>query len=541
MQSRQRSIRALFQRVVVVVNVFLLRTHIVGPRDAIDPEARVDEYAAAAGLDFQCRFFLGPPNEHPPTWFDFVNPGLIRQLPRRVQAGVSGVVVLAAAGRFFAITFGRGRYLLAPGSYEEDFGLKVALNRIEENDLKTMDTKTYDEIVTSARIQASRDTGLESFGVDISRDILRAVEGRPKDKQFATRLAGADAVTISRSGLVFADLADLCDELLTAYGEIGYRLKFPWVDNVRQVRDVSTLTMLDAALVTAIQTGNLGTMHLALSDDERAIGIEAYRFTRSGDSVEFPTLELAAYIQHSLGRRLPDLSIETLRQHRIKVRYAGSADFEPHAPIYQSLVWETSITGEIYAFFDGRWFAVETGYSNQVQQYCQGLIRQAYPLPNANLGEKEADYNRRAAGAAAGLALFDLQRLRATNGRSPIELCDLLSDKGHFIHVKRRYASATFSHQFAQGSVSAETFMSDLGFRQSAIRLLRRLRKRNHIPLFPKDRPTARNYEIVYAVVAPASAAAHLLPFFSAVNLRQHGQRLETLGFRVALQHVIAQ
>lgn len=64
------------------------------------------------------------------------------------------------------------------------------------------------------------------------------------------------------------------------------------------------------------------------------------------------------------------------------------------------------------------------------------------------------------------------------------------------------------------------------------------LGKNGHIALFPQGRPSANDYEVVFAVIAPATAAPHLLPFFSAVNFRQHGQRLETLGMRVSLQHV---
>lgn len=524
----------------MVVNVFLLRNHITRFDEAIDDEARAatTEIAGAAALDFQCRFYLGAENQHRPTWFAFVAPGLVRPLPNRIQSGVSGVVVLMASNRFFAITFGRGRHLLAPGSYEEDFGLKVALNRIAENDLKSIDTKTYDEIVTSARIQTSRDAGLESFGVDVARDLLRAVQGKPRDPTFGTKLAGSDAVTLSRPDLDFTGLADLCDELLVAYGETTYQHRFGWVDNVRQVRDRATLRLLEDALVVALRTRHLGNMHLTLPEQENSMEIDAYRFTRSGRSVDFPSLELGAYLQHSIGAHLPDLVIEDLRNHRIKIRYAGSEDFELRSSILQSLVWETSISGNVYTLFDGRWFKVDSSYSAQVQQYWQSVLRTPYALPEAVHGESEGTYNTRVAAADSRLALFDCRPIRPANAQSPVELCDLLSEHGHFIHVKRRYASATFSHLFAQGSVSAEAFMRDAAFRTLALNEVNTLGKNGHVALFPQGRPSANDYEVVFAVIAPATAAPHLLPFFSAVNFRQHGQRLETLGMRVSLQHV---
>lgn len=524
----------------MVLNIFLLRPSIARPDSAIDPDAGTTEYAGAADLPFFGRFFLGPEKEAEPTWFSFVNSGLIRPLPNFVQSGVSGVLVLSASNRFFAITFGRGRYLLKPGSYEEDFGLKVALNRINENDLSSIDTKTYDEFVTSSKIQVSRDARIENFGVDIARDILRAVQGKPKDGQFATRLAGADALTISRPGLQFQDLGALCAELLVAYRETTYQTNFKWVDNVKQVRDQATVARLEAALVAAILSNALGNMHLTLLDEGNRVEIAAYQFTHGGQG-EFLNLELAAYIRHVVLPRRNSYDLSALKRHRLSIRLAGETEFRPHASIYESLVWETDLGGEVFAFFDGRWFKVARNYSDEVKAYWRSILRTAYPLPTALLTEDEGVYNRRASVADPQLALFDRVHLLPSSAGSPVEFCDLLSAQGQFIHVKWRYGSATFSHLFSQGSVAFETFLEDAGYRLRASQELTRIGKTAHLALLPTNQPNPALYEIVYAVLAPASAGTELLPFFSAVNLRQHGSRLRAVGVKLSLQHVIAQ
>jgi uncharacterized protein (TIGR04141 family) len=524
---------------IVLVTVFLLRGHINRFDDAIDPDSGATEFAGAAALNFQCRFFLGPQRSQAPSWFEFVSPGLVRPLPNLVQAGVSGVLVLQASNRLFAVTFGHGRYVLASGVFEEDFGLKVALNRIDENDLKSIDTKTYDEIVTTSKTQVSRDAGLENFGVDVARDILRAVQGRPKNPLFATRLSGADSVALSRPGLQFDELGALCSELLVAYGETTYQAKFKWVDNVKQVRDIATLRTLDAALVVAMNARTLGSMHLTLGDDS-GLDIEAYAFRGAG-AAEFRNLDLGAYLHHAAPARRGQLTSDMLKSHRVKVRYAGAAEFELGASMYESLVWETTISGDTYAFFDGRWFRVERNFSTEVQNYWRGLPRCAFALPVASILDSEGDYNAGAAAAMASIALFDKVRLTSAAGFSPIEFCDLMSDQGHLIHVKWRYSSATFSHLFAQGSVSVETFLREDSYRQQIVAKLTAWGKTSHLPLVPRTRPTAGNYEVVYAIIAPATASNDLLPFFSAVNLRQHGQRLSTVGVRVSLYHIVAQ
>lgn len=526
----------------VVINVFLLRSLVKRFDQPIDRKTNaVQVFRGAANLEFDCRFFLQVPQQHPPTWISFVNSGLGSPLPNLYLSGASGVLVIKASNRFFAITFGRGRYLLMPGSYEEDFGLKVALNRVDGDDLKSIDTKVYDEMVTSSRIQVSHDSSIEDFGVNLSRDILRAVQGRAKDQTFANRLAGSDAITLSRSDLDFHELGSLCSDLLIAYGEKTYQSRFKWVDNVRLVRDAVVLKNLDAELVAALKSRRLGNMHLALSEIENTINISAYRFTGMARAGEFLNLELSGYLRDAVGKRLAVLTAEMLRKHMIKVRVAGSADFELRSSVYQSLVWETTLKGKTYALFDGRWFEVDSSYAQEVTNYCNGLIKMAYPLPSAGLNETEGDYNKRIAASDPSLALFDCQPLKPTGASSSIEFCDLMSDRGHLIHVKWRYSSATFSHLFSQGSVSAETFIRDQGFRQEVSQKLSTHGKSKHLSLVPAIRPAPTNYEVVFAVIAPSSAASHLLPFFSAVNLKNHGQRLETIGVRVALQHIIAQ
>lgn len=44
---------------------------------------------------------------------------------------------------------------------------------------------------------------------------------------------------------------------------------------------------------------------------------------------------------------------------------------------------------------------------------------------------------------------------------SGIEFCDVLSDEGELIHVKKKSRSAALSHLFAEGAASASTFLSN--------------------------------------------------------------------------------
>ena len=79
-------------------------------------------------------------------------------------------------------------------------------------------------------------------------------------------------------------------------------------------------------------------------------------------------------------------------------------------------------------------------------------------LPDAGPGESEGTYNK-SVQKATNLILLD-KKCSRTMG-SEIEVCDLFSPQKQFIHVKRKTRSATLSHLFSQGVISADCFLSD--------------------------------------------------------------------------------
>ena len=105
--------------------------------------------------------------------------------------------------RLFALTFGYGKSLLVPGSWDEDFGLKVTLKTVDSNRIRTVDRATLDAIGQHSRIQASREAKIGEFGLDLEQDFLRAVTGVPPDNTLGKQLTATlrknhDRASISR-------------------------------------------------------------------------------------------------------------------------------------------------------------------------------------------------------------------------------------------------------------------------------------------------------------------------------------------------------
>lgn len=157
-------------------------------------------------------------------------------------------------------------------------------------------------------------------------------------------------------------------------------------------------------------------------------------------------------------------------------------------------------------------------------------------LPSADAETGEDLHNRKAA-AALGAINLD-KKLIYDGGPDKMELCDLLTGEGRFVHVKLRGSSSTLSHLFAQGTNSAERLILDDEFRLKARELLDGVDP-DFASLIPEERPTASDFEVTFAVITRSNRDTPLtLPFFSLVNLRAATRRLHAYGFRVSVAEV---
>src|SRR5947209_5934444 len=183
------------------------------PDDPIDGSKEPTAYALTGRFDFDAKLFLAKPEERQPLWVDFLKKGFPRlKIPDNVSNSAVLIVKVKHRRRdcYFAFTFGFGRFLLRPGSYERNYGLRVALNTIyphrKENEeldpirLRSVDSKTVAANTLRTRRQADRRTSFETFDVDVQRDLLTGLTGQPlDDRRWGTRITGSDALYLNRS------------------------------------------------------------------------------------------------------------------------------------------------------------------------------------------------------------------------------------------------------------------------------------------------------------------------------------------------------
>jgi uncharacterized protein (TIGR04141 family) len=515
------------------LNIFLIKTGTKSYEDAIEDDEfpRLTKYDLKKGLGFQGAVFLAPQRKAPPKWLDLLREGASGDLLKLYNASTSAVLFVRASKRIFALTFGYGRSLLLPGRIERSFGLRVVLNAVDEEGLRSVDTKTVQELTVHTRRQTSRASRLSEFGVDKEEDLLGSVAGVPRDESFARVVAGADALQL-RARVSFTSLGDKCKEVLKLYKSGEYKKRgFEFVDHVRRVADPELIGKLDLDLERAFQNQNFNGVHMAPPEIVNWDTLDGFSFTKQTE----PESELnpSAFIEQI--RKPEEISVRRLKSQRVFVHGEDLSEPRPSWPVYRTIVAERQRSGRRYVLSGGEWFEIEKSFVDRINNRVQKITSANLGLPAAKAGQVEGEYNKGA--ARKGLYCADKKLPRIDGDR--IELCDLYeSSSRSFVHVKWWKSSQKLSHLFGQAKVSAEAFLSDREFRAEARALLKKQASTlaTHIP---DARPDSTKYRVVFAIIKGGQQGWRTsLPFFSKLHLVRSAESLRTLGFDVRLERI---
>ena len=511
-------------------------------REDIQPHQAVRESVSLSDWNqFEdAKIALGIQKNDKPKWTTILN--LTADQKRLVYTVSSfGLAFLKASGRWFALHFGTGFAKLNPDALEQDFGLRIVLNTVDPDKLRSADIRTPDDNTTTRRTQTAKRSDQTAFSIDIERDIVRGLAGEPKDTAFAQRVAGSDKLTLTKE-MDTSDLQQICSDALGAFNKTDYKENFSWVDQIKHVRDKSVIEKLDGMLVAALNDSITSeipdTLHLAypvIYDPERAKHI---RYTGFSSSSVYPDLEITGYIAELKLRDIANYTKEHLSSHKVQECDADGKVEGASWKIKQCLVFEASLNKLKYVLSGDLWYQIEENLAAEVETFFSKV--QTYVLPNAEENENELKYNKRISNGKYDLLCLDQVLIKPTSAFSSIEACDFLDIHGTLIHVKDRTSSSRLSHLFNQGTVSARVLKSDGGFRDQLIEAIKSQQEKFGLNGYDSLIATStsqfdpKKHKVVYAVIRNASARSARLPFFSLITFRQAAKVLDDIGFPYA-------
>jgi uncharacterized protein (TIGR04141 family) len=469
---------------------------------------------------------IQPPKTVPPWTKIFTDSKQVESQEFGTSSNVGAVLVVRVASSTFVLSFGMGFHLIKQEAIERDFGLKVTLNSVDPDKLRSLDKASYDHNPLNSRTQSTRDVDIFNLHLDSESEMLYAITGTSQVELFGSHVTGRDALTIA----VETDLANLPKILLESVQRYRAKLpaKFSWVEDINRVRDLDEVEVLDMELDSHFEFGQYDGFWLGepeVVDWESQIG---YSFHMSPRAVRHVVLSLNDYLVYLEGA-VP--SVEAMKHHVVHVNNSEYKSVKSW-PVYRCLYAEISYGSDQYILRNGIWYKVNQDFVTRVDDYLASLNVHPYQFPIYN-HDREEDYNQHVVAKDPSFCLMDKKNIKIGGIYDKLEHCDLIRNGNEFIHVKLYRSSSTLSHLFSQGFVAAEAFIKDEWYRE---RLNPKLPASIKLQT-PKDRPDPSNYHVVYAIATTKNIPDEL-PFFSKVTLKNALKTLVALDYQISLAKI---
>jgi uncharacterized protein (TIGR04141 family) len=469
------------------------------------------------------------------VWRDYLAPSVLRagELDRLFNSSTAAVFCFEAAGRRFALTLGYGRFLLEPDSYEHDFGLRVVLNAVDPDLIRSVDARTIDDVPMQTQRNASRGSPIGDFGLDVTRDLVRSIAGPPSDVSLGRYVAGADRLAVSTDARL-DELPDLCKRLLKVYKSKTYKTRYPWIDQVRPVKDEALIEELNNLMVDTLREREIDFLHLAPPESVDQMRLAGFGYSRPKNAGPDPDPRISTYLD-----AFDDpakITLDRLKNDRIYAYEAEGDQLIGSYSVFNCIVFETLHRGALFVLNAGDWFRVSRPFQQQTIKFVEDLPDLDLDLPDADLGAGEDEYNEKATNNDPDLLDLHGHLVNIPDQYGGVELCDLLSRNKQLLHVKRRGKSSTLSHLFFQGLNSAELLLRDAEFRTGARKVVDNLDS-SFTSSLPANRPGVREYEIAFVFITratPRQTNPYSLPFFSLLSLQNAARQLDAFGFKVS-------
>ncbi|WP_270836177.1 TIGR04141 family sporadically distributed protein [Aeromonas sp. QDB30] len=491
--------------------------------DYLKVSSQVNAYELDRKHELEGKLFVKIPTEKKPKWSGFTENITGVSLDELANRSSSAVLIIKTSTATMAFTFVYGRFLIDTKYFVHDFGIKTALNTLNHDSLRSVDLFTLEDQAVQKKSQASRESSVGVFGIDISRDVLRAVTGSPKDGVSLKNISGGDSVFSFGVEMDVDEISQLVDLLSGYYANDSYKSNFSWVDNIRKIKEKSEIDRLDSKLIDKIKAKST-EITITIPEIIQWDSIYGFSFTRTKSSIK-PTIEPKEYLDNT---DVAAISVDSIKRDKLFVYDVNENESEHQ--IYKCIYFEHKEIDKTYILFAGLWYEIDNNFVARVDSTLGQIKVSSLAFPRVHVWdevkdgktkskiESEGDYNERAS-ISHSYYLLDKKLIKSNRTTTPIELCDLMTNNKQFIHVKhRKGGSAGLSHLFAQGSVSAEILLGDKEFRKKARTVLKRVSSglQDSVPLnsFRSD-----GVEVVFLILGEDSASLKSnLPFFSKVN-----------------------
>lgn len=493
-------------------------------------------------------YVKSPIKKTSPEWLEFIQPALGDEVNTNQwkNQSISALLVIQKHSRQFAIAFGHGRHLLESRVIEDRFGIKVVLNSVLPDKIRSMDRQTFEASPKISRVQAIKASSVSDYSINPEQDLLRALVGDTKEPYadlFGKVIAGIDSfkASIPTELNKLNDFLSLILERSKSKDYLdktidGQPSEFSWVENLTPVKNKEQIEQLEAILCKEISSGVNKNIWLAIPEILEWSGLRGFKYKKNiTDEEIYEVLDLELFISTFE----KGFSIEALKRRDVFVVYSNEVP-DKSFPAYKCLYCEIKQGNELFILNGGSWYQVDNTFQDMVERYYRSLPIKKFELPFVEYHHSgEGDYNEYICKQKnSEYHMFDRQLVQYGGSYDKIEVCDIFKVKGEnsvgeFIHVKRGRSSSSLSHLFSQGYVASTLMVRESGF---VSKLNEQLLTKDVLEFPVKFE--ARGYDVIFAIVDGAKEKDLDIPFFSKVTLQNIGKTISSYGYVVKLMHI---
>ena len=435
----------------------------------------------------------------------------------------------------FSLVYGYGRTMLDDRYIVKNFGLRTAINLIEERNIKSLNSLNISRDFIDIQRQALSYVSHSDLQVNTNADILKSISGKAPSSSNFSSMSGADNLRFSAKSDVI--LSELLEDVLNAYKSDSYKQKgLEWIDYVQYVKEKEIISELDGVLLNHITNKSLENPIIAPNKIVSYLDIEGYFISGMNISHkikenfydDIPSDQFWEYLYEKIeDENIEDKIIDKLKSCSLYCWTNDSA--HKISSIYDSLFIEIDHNNEKFFINNGDWFKIESAYYGYITNKIDNIAIFSNPIvPSCAENWNEGEFNEKfAASDPNRFKLFDKKNFHLPNyGHSKIEPADIITTEKQFIHVKKGGSSANLSHLFAQGVVSAQLYKNEKKF-------IKEINETFGEGYFKSD----DKIEVIYGIIDKRydKKASEILPFFSMINLSQHYDVLSSMGIKCQL------
>ncbi|SOT93077.1 TIGR04141 family sporadically distributed protein [Xanthomonas arboricola] len=407
------------------------------------------------------RFYPIEDDEKFPVWVNLIAPKFVPVIgvKKLKSQSPAGIISCKVKNKLLVITFGHAWMKLKNDWVESDFGRRVCLNVIDENDLKQLRSEQILAKRHRSIERSPKNANLYAFNYESDRDLVFSVEGIGRKRFFQGNIRGGAPLRFD----IEADF--LPKALLSAIKRMGhgYRKKFPDIDNLIPITLKDEIDKLDQELGKEIKAGNTANRITMAPPASLEVFDHDIYFSHGrwagGAHAKSWSLIYAEWIA-SLKSAKPNLEVSTRKS--IHVIDAATGFRKSSISPRDSFSFDVTRPDGHFITFSGKWYKASPNLESKISIFLKNLSASSFAPPAWNQTDHEGIYNTKACVANPSLVHMDARNVNYGGGYSRFEFCDFADPVNKVLYfVKNPGSSAGMSHLYEQARRTSELFFGN--------------------------------------------------------------------------------